>query len=150
MKLTHKLITLVLAALMLVSSAGLMVFKMVCLTGEGETHVSLWEKANSCSHEKKVITKKSCCHVEEETTTQEESKPCCEFSHTYLKLDKVTTPPTHSAIQFDAVWCIVPKQFSFAAIQQDYTTKNVVSLYCKPPPNSSGKSRLIAIQTFRI
>lgn len=150
MKLTHKFITLFMAALMLISSAGVVVFKMVCLTGEGETKISLWETASSCTHEKKEVTKKSCCHAELETNTEEESKPCCHFSHNYVKLDKVTTPPTTASFHFNAPCDIVPTFLSLVNIGPLVASKKTVSLYSKPPPNSSGKSLLISIQTFRI
>lgn len=81
--------SVLLALNIVLAYTGVTVYKMVCAAENGKTVLSVVDVKNECEHAKK---KDDCCRrpVAHQQPQKQQSKPCCDYSHLFQKIDDET------------------------------------------------------------
>ncbi len=148
-KIAHITLSLVLAFSIVLGYTGVTVYKMVCITEQGKTIVSVTNIADECNH---AMTKKSdCCLPTGKTKPQlQKTDDCCDYSYSLQKIDDtpVTQKIKNSTEHHLNVWQNVVAIFYLPFVLNN-ESKNIV--YHSPPlKHQSTKHFLSQIQIYLI
>ncbi len=145
----HNIIALSLAALILISSIGVVAFKMDCVEDKSNSVVSLWDNEESCTHNQVDEIETSCCHKEEKQSPKSDNKSCCKFSNNYYVLNKVYVT-SNFKVSFNKIFCALPVQY-FEVIETPLIcVVDNENLSHKPPSALFGRDFQAHLQTYLI
>ncbi|MCU0423265.1 MAG: hypothetical protein MUC81_10680 [Bacteroidia bacterium] len=149
MNLTSRIFIWFLSAVVLTSTIGVPITKMICKLEDGKVVISLTEKQAACNHNETHQTKhdkkKSCCEAPEQSNASEN---CCDFSHKLLQLKE----PSLVQKQFTllAIPMMITNCFPMIIQSNLNTFPLFLDTHVKPPNLQLQSSNLTFIQQFLI
>jgi hypothetical protein len=148
-KIAQIILSLILAFSIVIGYTGVTVYKMVCLTEQGKTIVSVTNITDECDHA--IVPKSDCCLPAGKSKLQlQKTDNCCDYSYSLQKIEDtpVTQKVKNSTEHHLKVWQNFVAIFYMPFVLNN-ESKNIV-FHSPPLKHQSTSNFLSRIQVYLI